>query len=279
MREVESLLELTRPPGAMLFDSSGSPSVDVEELARYGERLLGGPEVERHGDLIAFCLERTDASRVEEAREELAGGLAAARVTEPGAERPAGAPSPHVLAYERRMLEREPPRPAGVLYDGFSLCAAYGRLMSGAGVSPEDLVVVITDQLFGTFDEGDSRYHARVAVFGHPTVVSTSGLVVAPARPRSYYLGRQLGIPGPPAAEGGPGEWLVPEDPRTTEVIKGYVAQAAFYYMTGEPFCQERGCRLFNAHWQKDLLFSQLYAETEFCARHERLVGALSRSG
>jgi len=48
--------------------------------------------------------------------------------------------------------------------------------------------------------------------------------------------------------------------------------------VTGQPFCEERGCRLFNAHWQEDLLYSQLGAGGEFCKYHNRIVKTFSRS-
>jgi hypothetical protein len=72
-----------------------------------------------------------------------------------------------------------------------------------------------------------------------------------------------------------PEKWLRPDDPRTTEVLKGYLAQAIFYYMTGEPFCEERECRLFNAHWQEDLLHAQLDGGSDLCAKHERMLAEI----
>jgi hypothetical protein len=100
-------------------------------------------------------------------------------------------------------------------------------------------------------------------------------MVEAPARPRDYYVEKQLGLAGPPALEDTPERWLRTDDPRITEVLKGYLAQAVMYHATGEPFCDDRGCRLFNAHWQEDLLFAQLGSEMEFCERHERMFDAL----
>ncbi|NIM44429.1 MAG: hypothetical protein GTO54_02165, partial [Nitrososphaeria archaeon] len=40
-------------------------------------------------------------------------------------------------------------------------------------------------------DESNKRYHARTSVYGVPSVISTTGLVEAPAKPREYYLLKQ----------------------------------------------------------------------------------------
>jgi hypothetical protein len=46
------------------------------------------------------------------------------------------------------------------------------------------------------------------------------------------------------------GEFLVDDDPRTTEALKGYVLQGVHYLATGESFCDDEGCRLANPHRQ-----------------------------
>jgi hypothetical protein len=263
------------PARLHLFNGSGSPSIDFAELAAYARRLLGGGEAILHEDFIHYCLDACGPSGAEQVKAGVAAMLAEARVTDPGRKAEAIGQPRAVVEYERRMLDKEPPRPVGVLYDGFDLCAAYSLLLSNSRISPDDLVVVVTNILFGTIEDDDARYHARVAVFGSPCVVSTTGMVEAPARPRDYYVEKQLGLAGPPALEDTPERWLRTDDPRITEVLKGYLAQAVMYHATGEPFCDDRGCRLFNAHWQEDLLFAQLGSEMEFCERHERMFDAL----
>ncbi len=47
--------------------------------------------------------------------------------------------------------------------------------------------------------------------------------------------------------------------------------QAIFYYQTGDPFCDKQDCRLFNAHWQKDLLHSQLEVG-KLCEKHQQIL-------
>ena len=136
--------------------------------------------------------------------------------------------------------------------------------------------IIFTNRLFSTWDDGNKRYHVRTSLYGIPSVISTSGLVEAPAKPREYYLLKQqydrLGKGSIELNEKFRGRFIDYEDKRLTEVAKGYVMQAIFYYLTGEPFCEDKGCRLYNAHWQDELIFAQLESEYEFCPRHTRLL-------
>ncbi|MEK7281374.1 MAG: DUF6775 family putative metallopeptidase, partial [Chloroflexota bacterium] len=135
------------------------------------------------------------------------------------------------------------------------------------------LHLVFTNQLLATW-EGD-RHHLRVAVFGFPCLISTAGLVEAPAKPREYYLLKQqyaaLGMAD--AAVIGLEQELQDrilryDDPRMTEVMKGYAMQALFYHLSGDPFCADPQCRLFNAHWQEEVIAAQLKSG-RFCPAHQ----------
>ena len=60
-------------------------------------------------------------------------------------------------------------------------------------------------------------------------------------------------------------------DKRLSKIAEGYLLQAIFYYMTGDAFCNNLDCRLNNAHWQKDLLYSQLKIG-KLCDKHQALL-------
>jgi hypothetical protein len=66
------------------------------------------------------------------------------------------------------------------------------------------------------------------------------------------------------------GDFLIEDDPRTTDALKGYVLQAVHYLETGESFCEEDGCRLANPHRQPGLVDAQL-RDPEFCPTHAEL--------
>lgn len=72
------------------------------------------------------------------------------------------------------------------------------------------------------------------------------------------------------------GRYLEHDDPRMPEVAKGLAAQAIFYSLTGEPFCEHEDCRLFNAHWQEQLVRSQ-FDSRRFCQSHGRFLKDLKK--
>nr|WP_320416723.1 DUF6775 family putative metallopeptidase [Candidatus Nitrosotenuis chungbukensis] len=39
-----------------------------------------------------------------------------------------------------------------------------------------------------TFDSGDYRYHGRALIGANPSIISTTGIIEAPAKPRQYYM-------------------------------------------------------------------------------------------
>ena len=43
------------------------------------------------------------------------------------------------------------------------------------------------------------------------------------------------------------------------------------FALTGEPFCEDPACRLFNAHWQAEMLRAQLEGP-DYCERHQELL-------
>ena len=63
-------------------------------------------------------------------------------------------------------------------------------------------------------------------------------------------------------------------DNRLSKIAEGCLLQAIFYYMTGDAFCNILDCRLNNAHWQKDLLYSQLKIG-KLCHKHQTLLDKL----
>jgi len=174
------------------------------------------------------------------------------------------------LDYETRLLTGTGRPSAGVAYDGLELQRLAFNVLPRAERHLCALHIWITERLIATWDEDGRRYHARVSLYGFPVILSTEGMVQAPARERAFYIARRLGL-----EEGAdPGDSaLRHEDPRTTEVAKGYAMQAVFYALTGEPFCDEAGCRLFNAHWQSEMLAAQLHG-SDYCPRHAQMLEA-----
>jgi len=172
-----------------------------------------------------------------------------------------------IREFERRVIEGSS-RARGVPYEGVGLMKLYHRLLLGSSSS-----VIVTDRLVMTWSDDDLRYHARVAVFGFPSVISMSGLVEAPARPKEYYLAKQAidpkgrGISEASLAEEFSGRFLESDDERTPTVLKGYLLQCLFYANTLEPFCKKKDCMLYNAHWQEEMLHAQVESG-KLCRKH-----------
>jgi hypothetical protein len=156
---------------------------------------------------------------------------------------------------------------------------AYNHLLPPEEKGTQVLHLAVTNQLFGTWDTGDLQYHARTSIYGIPSIISTTGLVEAPAKSRAYYQSRQLGFACESLDTYFQGQYLIHDDPRLTEVMKGYVMQAVLYWLEGDPFCTDRNCRLFNAHWQHELLHAQLNAPYEFCPFHASRLKSAGSSG
>lgn len=232
---------------------------DAEAIAGYLRGLIEA-DVTVHGRL----LERL-------ADDDLPEDLAAARVRSPY-DPETGSEMIGIVRYEERALE-DPNRAGGVIYDGQQVQRALNARLPPEERSLDTLHVALLDRVLGTWG-GDGRWHKRVSVLGQPALISVPGLYEAPAKPEAYYQAKQsralLAGDAPPREvleEEVDGEFLVEDDPRTTAALRGCVLQAVHFIETGEAFCGDERCRLFNAHHQENLIRAQL-REPPFCPTH-----------
>lgn len=175
-------------------------------------------------------------------------------------------------------LKKKAVKTRGLLFDFTATQKEFSRLQYSE--KKDSCHIIFTDTLFATLDES-GRPHIRSSIYSFPSAISVTGLIEGPAKPRDYYFYKQkydrLGI------------WFAKEqevkgkfkkcfldygDRRVNEALKGYVSQALFHYITGEPFCDKKECRLYNAHWQADLIYAQL-RKKKFCVRHRALLKAI----
>lgn len=264
MRETEFGL----PSAVYLYDGSGCKSLDLKEVARYLSHHLGKAEVEIRGDFIGWYLSSLPPAEGERELQVLAREIAGSRIHHVEKRERGTEPLAGEIDYERRNLFSEA---FGVLYDGFSLLDVFLRFIPPSEF--DHCHVVFTNQLLATWDGSDLRFHARVSVYGFPTIISTTGIVEAPAKPREFYLRRQLGEDPMSLKEEFEGRFIDYDDLRMTEVMKGYVLQAVFFHLTGDPFCEDNSCRLYNAHWQEEVIQAQLSGQ-DLCPRHRAILRA-----
>jgi hypothetical protein len=161
------------------------------------------------------------------------------------------------------------------MYDGFEL----QKILRYLNDDKETLHIILTNRLTCTFDENDKRYHARAVICANPAIISTTGIIEAPAKPKEYYFEvlalKSQGLDIRSAKEKYKEEFLGYNDKRLTKIVEGYALQVIFYNITGKAFCEDIECRLNNAHWQKDLLFSQLKI-SKLCEKHNEILSNLN---
>ncbi len=162
-----------------------------------------------------------------------------------------------------------------VMYDGFELQNIIYDLIIKNDSESNNLHVVFTNRLICTYDTTDNRYHGRTIICSNPAIISTTGMIEAPARPREYYFEamkyKMQGLDIQDIKKKYSEKFLDYHDERLSKITEGCLLQAVFYYMTGDAFCDSLDCRLNNAHWQKDLLYSQLKIG-KLCNKHQALL-------
>jgi len=212
--------------------------------------------------------DRIPADRIDH----FAGVFASARVHDPTVRAGKETPLAGEVDYEKRRISSAEHSSWGVLYDGHLYLDIVEPL--AGDIHPRHAAFIVTGQLIGTFEPVEKRYHARVALYGFPSIISVPGIVVAPARSRSYHIARKMGMQAEdndPHLEHGEG--------RLTEVLAGLFLQALFFQMTGDPFCADEDCRLFNAHTQAQLIKAQLSSGASLCKRHKDFLESKKRGG
>ena len=250
-----------------LYEDPSTKNLDIREIVNYLGKKLGQVLVDLRGSFIKASLDEPEG---------LARRIAGTKVRDLADPNVQFEPLPGEVEFERKLLHDPGLRLVGPLYDGFKLQVVLREFIPKEEFDIGHAHIAFTNRLFGTFDEGDRRYHARVSVYGFPSLLSTTGIVEAPAKPKEFYALKQrvatlgqTGMPLKKLKERFKGRFIDYDDERLTEIMKGYVMQAVFYHLKLDPFCVDKRCRLYNAHWQEEVLEAQL-SQPEFCERHER---------
>ena len=165
-----------------------------------------------------------------------------------------------------------------VMYDGFQIQNAISTTISQDCLIQNNLHIIFTNKLTCTYDNLDHRYHGRTVICSNPAIISTTGMIEAPAKSREYYLEamkcKVQGLDIKSVKKNHSGEFLDYHDQRLSKIAEGCLLQAIFYYITGDAFCDSLDCRLNNAHWQKDLIYSQIKI-SKLCKKHQKILGDL----
>ncbi len=260
-----------------LYDDGASlATANIPELANYLESVSGQEIILRRSP-VSEALGVTSAPLRQKTLDRAAVKFASCRLRNPNIKESRSEPLPQEVDYERKRLAGG--KATGLYYEGLEIQSYYAGLISREELGWNYIHIAIMNQLLASWDSDDGRYHARVIILGYPNLISVGGLIEGPAKPRGFYLERQLlsavspsTIAAEQAKQSIQGRYLEYGDSRITEVLKGPLVQALFYHIFGEVFCPDRGCRLFDARWQEDLIFAQIESGYEFCPRHTEML-------
>jgi hypothetical protein len=270
--ENESSLPFNVPDFVYIYKNQSA--IDWSVLKNYLEGILGdGANIELRKSFILHHIGK------EQELDSIAEGLVRTKVFDVSDPKKIYKPFPVEIEHERELINYPKKMVFGMLYDGLRLQKLFRELLPKSELSFKYLHILFTNRSIGTWDKGDGRYHARTSVYGFPNIISTSGIVEAPAKPREFYILRKALISSGMSRElveeelriKFKGRFIDYEDERLTEIIKGYIMQAFFYHTVFEPFCEDKNCRLYNAHWQEEMIHAQLEGK-DFCERHEGIL-------
>ncbi len=245
-----------------LYDEPSIPQIKIDELAEFIKSQTGIDTEVRQSFFEHF-----------KRQEKISYKLASCRIFNPYVPFEKHTPTAEEVEFEERNAANNI-----VLYDGFELQNIFRDTIPDFELSQDMFHLIFTTRLCCSYDYEDYRYHGRAVICSNPTIVSTTGIIEAPAKPRDYYIQMQMqisqGLNLDALKSEFRGKFLEHNDEKLNLVVRGYAMQAIFYYLTGVPFCESKKCILHNAHWQEDLLYSQLEIG-RLCEKHQQILDNL----
>ncbi len=242
-----------------LYDEPSIPQIKIVELAEFIKKQIGVDTEVRQSFFEHF--KRTEKTSYE---------LATCRIFNPYTPF-----EKHMPTIEEVEAEEQNTASNIVLYDGFELQNIFRDTIPDFELSQDKFHIIFTTKLSCTYDYEDHRYHGRTIICSNPSIISTTGIIEAPAKPRDYYIQVQMrmaqGLNLDALKNEFKGRFLENNDEKLNFVVRGYAMQAVFYYLTGIPFCESKECMLHNAHWQEDLLYAQI-ERGKLCEKHQKIL-------
>ena len=250
-----------------LYDEPSVPEIKIKELGEFIREKFC-VEVEIRERFFTFFKNS----------KKIAYDLAASRIFNPLTPFEKHNPRSEEIIFEENSFTNFTNTSNIIMYDGFEIKQIIANAIPQLELQSDMFHLVCTDKLTCTYDYEDYKYHGRAVICSNPAIISITGMIEAPAKPREYYLkmfenisqGLNLDV----LKNQFKGKYLEYHDIKLSEVIKGYAMQALFYYLTGNPFCELKDCRLYNAHWQEDLLHSQIVSN-KLCDQHQKILNEI----
>ena len=250
----------------IFYNEPSVPEIDLDNLVKFTQKTIGIIP-EKRDSILKFSNKESPKR------------IASSRILKLSVPYKKHIPTAEEIDFEKRNVLDTSVNQNITYYDGFELQKAFENIIPKEELNEKIFHVIFTNKLTCTYDYNDYRYHGRALIATNPSIISTTGIIEAPAKPRQYYMelitkSRQ-GVNLESLKQKYKGTFLEYHDSRLSKIVEGYFLQALFYYETLEPFCEIASCRLFNSHWQKDLLYSQLEAGT-LCKKHQKILENLT---
>jgi len=256
------LLKLSK---VFLYDEPSVPEIKIDGLGEFIKEKFC-VEVEIRESFFTFF---KDSNR------KIAYDLASSKIFNPIVPFEKHTPTSEEVMFEENSFTNFANTRNIVMYDGFEFKQIIANTIPETESQSDKFHLICTSKLTCTYDYEDFRYHGRAIICSNPAIISTTGMIEAPAKPHEYYLSlftnMVQGLNLEEMKNQFKGKYLEYHDMKLSKIIKGYAMQALVYYLTGQPFCESKDCGLYNAHWQEDLLHSQLTGN-KLCNQHQKIL-------
>ncbi len=252
----------------ILYADPRTPKLRLDEVASYLESKCLAFTTEVREEFFQYWLGQLDSPYRDHIIDSIAHRLARSKIRNSNGRNPISDPLASEVDFERRKISDHYVTAFGNSYDAPKFLGICGELLGEHERSGAFAHIIFTNQILSYWHAPEREYRACTIISGGLSIISTTGIVERPT----------LASNAKPVLDQNE-NWLTYNDLRLTEIIKGYALQAAVAHLTGKPFCDDPGCRLFNSKTQNEILFSQMKSPYDLCPRHASFLHAFQRGG
>ena len=161
-----------------LYDEPSVPEIKIDKLGEFIKEKFC-VEVEIREKFFEFF---------KESARKMAHDLAASRILNPLTPFEKHIPTPEEVTFEENSFTNFTNTSNIVMYDGFEFKQIIANTIPQSESQSDMFHLICTDKLTCTYDYDDYRYHGRAVICSNPAIISITGMIEAPAKPREYYL-------------------------------------------------------------------------------------------
>lgn len=141
-----SLSHVSDPLCIYLYDGGWTHALDLFEIIDYLKARIKGIRVESRIEYVSYHLSSLSAEKREDAIYRFAFILARNKILNIMDRDTENEPLPGEIDYEKRWLGNSQPKPFGILYNGFSVHAAYSQLIPKNEMMPNYMGAALLEQ-------------------------------------------------------------------------------------------------------------------------------------